>query len=1069
MKKVLCVIIAAFMLLLTIGVAAEQSPETTEREWEVGSAVKTSNKITVGENLVGAGAAIIGTDGSGKTGGTAYAIDSLTPLSKYQSVELKLDSSVSGEVTFLHDSASNDKYSEMMYFIELPADVETAIGLNVRFSTELVYKVVESCEYVDPSKLVEEENKEGEEAAEAAEVNAEDEEKSEGEAEEKEEEKKEPYYKVATKDEKSEAIIDASFSGTAYIITEGSSKWTAVAVTDGKLVLPKGFKGYVRYSFNEFTYDNADFPELAHTCDVPYCVSGGKDASQPVESHLCQIKSDIYRATLSFTNLTVDKAVKISAPVLLDKFEKGTEPVLALVSGVAKNIFTGEDFKPGDKTDYTGYNIMTVAVENFNFKYSKYIENSNFALYVDANSSEFGVYDKSSGMLWASNPQVTTEDRKGVNNLVIDSQIIITYLNPSGERTVGTTYGKQSKKTVQQCLTNGKVSGFLATYNFDHESVQIEIPVAVILTDKGISVEIVYDMIKENGTTLLGSIDLLPMFGAAKATDEGYLFIPDGSGAIVYHGDMLDGYHSNAENFCDYQEPVYGTDPSMNLNIKTPSANEGIKMPIFGSKIKDSAYFANIVSGEGLASIKATSSVSAYRLASVWTSFYYRELDSVGLMTSDGFTRSVNLTDPNMASENPVIDFTFLKGDKADYSGMAECYRDYLVEEYSLERLSEQSVAPVIQAFGKTTNSESFFGIPIEKAVAATTLSDVEGMYDTLKEMGVENSKYFLYGFQKGGYQNKYARRFSVDRKVGGKKGLESLVSKVGAGNVFMGYDILHDYNYGGLFVDNRYIASLNKVTILKKDVLLSTGNWVDTLSWKIISNPMLLKTGNKIIDTTPADLGVGIVFENMGSELYNDFDVKNATDRNGFINSYNQLNKNASEKGMQVGADGANIYMAAHADIINEIPMKSSDHMLFSKSVPVYSMVLHGYVNLSSKPINNNGDRDEAIALCAQFGVMPTYRLTAMESYKFKNSEFGFLYNSCFDYWKDDIANNYAYVKSFSADLSDKIIVSHEYVGDLSITEYENGVKLVYNAGDVEQTVPGTEIVVAARTLRRV
>ena len=129
--------------------------------------------------------------------------------------------------------------------------------------------------------------------------------------------------------------------------------------------------------------------------------------------------------------------------------------------------------------------------------------------------------------------------------------------------------------------------------------------------------------------------------------------------------------------------------------------------------------------------------------------------------------------------------------------------------------------------------------------------------------------------------------------------------------------------------------------------------------------------------------------------------------------------------------------------------------------------MVLHGYVNLSSKPINNMGDRDEAIALCAQFGVMPTYRVTAIESYKLKNSELNFLYNSCFDYWKDDIADNYKYIKSFSEDLSDKLIVSHEYVGDLSVTEYENGVKLVYNTGDEELTYDG--VTVAANTLVRI
>ncbi len=673
-------------------------------------------------------------------------------------------------------------------------------------------------------------------------------------------------------------------------------------------------------------------------------------------------------------------------------------------------------------------------------------ENSNFtfAVMADKNKSSFVVTNKASGKQWFSNPQLTKEERDGVKLGLgkIDSQICISYL--TDERTDGSVTGNTAKASVKKLMIGDVCRGVITTYNFDKEVLNFKIPVAYILTDTGLKVEVLFDLVEENGTSTLNTVELLPMFGAAKSGEKGYLLVPDGSGALIDFDGLYDAYP-------DYQESIYGRDSSVDLDVRSNLGSKGIKMPVYGAKVGDDAYFAIITSNDGSAKLNATSSAATYNVSAVWPTFNFREFDEIGIMSKDSVKRAVRILDPNVATENPVVEFAFLSGDDANYSGMARYYRDYLVKNYSLEKSAQSYLAPVIQAFGKTYSEETFFGIPVSKAVVATNTDDIIGFYNTLKENGVAESKFFLYGFQKGGYQNKYLKKFTVDRKVGGKNGLKELVDTVGKGNVYMSFDVMHDYNYGGIFADAKYAAALNKVTIVKQNGMVSTGAWKGTLSWKLMSNAYLDKYGTKLVNSVKEDLGIGISFENMGSELYNDFDEKYHADRNEYINTFDKLNQAAADKGLNVGSDGANIYMLRSADIITDTPLTSSDKLLFTDHVPFYAMVVHGYTNMSSMPFNNATDIADYTALCAQLGIMPTFRVTAADSNSLQDSNLNFLFNSEFESIKDKIIDSTKTINSVSNGLSDQLIKSHEYVGTLSIVEYENGVVIVYNRSKTE------------------
>ncbi|MBR2568304.1 MAG: hypothetical protein IKE34_03855, partial [Paenibacillus sp.] len=98
------------------------------------------------------------------------------------------------------------------------------------------------------------------------------------------------------------------------------------------------------------------------------------------------------------------------------------------------------------------------------------------------------------------------------------------------------------------------------------------------------------DKIVYKPTFLIASIDALPFFGAAGQEANGYMFVPDGSGALI----QLNSNKLNAEPFV---MPLYGSDEMFQIEEQW-QVNEKARMPVFGMKQDDQAWMAVIEDGD---------------------------------------------------------------------------------------------------------------------------------------------------------------------------------------------------------------------------------------------------------------------------------------------------------------------------------------------------------------------------------------------------------------------------------------------------------------------------------------
>ncbi|MGN1081743.1 MAG: DUF5696 domain-containing protein, partial [Acutalibacteraceae bacterium] len=189
------------------------------------------------------------------------------------------------------------------------------------------------------------------------------------------------------------------------------------------------------------------------------------------------------------------------------------------------------------------------------------------------------------------------------------------------------------------------------------------------LTNEGIEVNIPNDSISYEGTYPLLDISVLPFFGADTEVDNGngYLMIPDGSGAII----NFDNSNDNRRRIISGR--VYGEDGAL-MPTDDDNLSDSLQyyLPVYGiMRNNNTALFAIITGGEENAEISAylgepNSSYYSIRTKFYYTNYeYYRREPKIVRQNSASM---MYMYDSNHTEADFKIQYYFLSGDSADYS-----------------------------------------------------------------------------------------------------------------------------------------------------------------------------------------------------------------------------------------------------------------------------------------------------------------------------------------------------------------------------------------------------------------
>ena len=661
-------------------------------------------------------------------------------------------------------------------------------------------------------------------------------------------------------------------------------------------------------------------------------------------------------------------------------------------------------------------------------------DNDKASLAVNLESSNVILTDKATGHRW-----MAFDEENGIDlNSTLGAIINVSYINSNGIEAVAQAPSRESSFEIYRVKNGAKI-----VYNFDTDATGFSVPIIVTLKDGYLETQIDYAGVKEKkGGSEITDIEVLPNLMYGKHTQNGYVFIPDGSGAVIDYADSF----SRDEK---YSARIYGDDSSQNLLDPKITDAKNALMPVFGAVKDNSALFAVITKGDVYATVNAD---MAENSVSAGCSFVYKESDLTGLQNSTGGERTLTITQDKPLKIVPTVRYYILFGENASYSGMANTYRDYLLENGSIKaKKAEETPAVSVMAYGAVPEQETVFGIPVTTLHKATTFKQLSSLYKDLTKDGSASPSFYLYGFLSGGYGGKTVTKPKYISKLGGKKGFEEFQKTVGKDNVYTVYDVQRSRGRAFDFLRFKdYMSSLNQTVVKHHYRLSSSGKWdTEKGGWSYYTIDYQKKSVSRLSKKISKDYG--IVFEHYGNELLSDFTNASPSSRQEYTQFLIMALAMMKSKGANIALEGGNTCVVNKANEVYDIPLDASGFAIESYSVPFYTMVYHSYIPLSSSPVNLY-NHSEALSLKAfEQGVSATFAVTGCDPYELRSTLFNFLYNSKIDNLLPAMTRYTKAYNEIHSVLADQKIVKHEYVGDLSISTYANGWRIVCNYGDID------------------
>ena len=599
-------------------------------------------------------------------------------------------------------------------------------------------------------------------------------------------------------------------------------------------------------------------------------------------------------------------------------------------------------------------------------------------------------------------------------------------------------------------------NGILINYYFAEAKVMI--PLKCILTDDGVKLSVDPTKIQESENKVVG-ISIAPFFCAVKNDSENsYLFVPSGSGAIM-------GVESKSEQGNSYSAQIYGYDPSID-EVALTSKKESVKLNVFGAKINDKAVVAIVDGSPSSALINANAGSTTLGYSSCYASFQMR-----GYTNHVAELFSYEKVDKVVYSKkmiNKPISVTFcpLSGEDANYSGMAKLYREYLIENYNMTD-SGEDVALNIRMLGGTEITKSFVGIPYKTVSAATTLDDAKKIIEQIKKNINAEFSVQLKGFGESGLDiGKIAGNYTVSEKLGSLKTLKELFeySKDNGVSLFFDFDIERfNKNSSSItkFSDAAVNAGEQKALQYNYDVAVRDKK-TDTV-YNLLSPSKFTEVFEKVSTVSKKYSISGISLDTISEIAYSDYANKDDSkfySKNGFVNVADSVIDSVKSSNKKFMASSANIYAAVKADIISESPTSSEKNYAFLYDVPFYQMVFKGSVPITVESINLASDPRKMILKAVESGSGLGYTVINNWDNSLINADSPYFYNSVFKEIKDSIFENSQELSEYYKKISGKHISSHTvFENGLRETVFENGICVYVNYTDKTLETPVGEL----------
>jgi hypothetical protein len=672
-------------------------------------------------------------------------------------------------------------------------------------------------------------------------------------------------------------------------------------------------------------------------------------------------------------------------------------------------------------------------------------ENENFSLWADADTASFEIRS-AGGTVWRSLPEHYNDTDWVIETSAANlaSILSVTALDAS--------FSRQELLCYEHCVENGTVrfegipDGVRFLFRYARQG--ITIPLDIRLTADGFTVQVAPGDIIEDGGFLVNQITLLPYFNSGTSSDDGFLFYPDGSGAISE-------YDKDYNNATEITQPVFGFDRGIGT-VEVVSQALGYRMPVYGAKTNEAAYLAVI---EGAGSFAASvntgvprrrNNIYSNRYFKNGVVFTYRDVGRVFLRDSEtSVATSYTIPAPVTATSPLTVRYLLLEGGDIRYTDMAFAYREHLERTGVFDgRVSRDNPNSAhLTLMGALVKPSSLFGIPMQREIALTDFDQAAEIIGGMHAAGVRNMGITFKGAQTGGYNSRWTRDFRFNRALGGSKGWNGLINTPFAGfenDFYLNAELLNVYKSGRGFSASRDAARTTGGGLnFQYDYFIQDGSR-DSYSrrWNLSAPSLWEDAFGRLAESG----GRRYAIEDAGALVYSDYCQNDPVFRDitgpWLVESLKKLGKPALTYG--------NAYTWEVTDTLFDVPLGASGFFIQSDEVPFYQLVTHGHIQYSGEAMNLSADKQLSLLRSVEYGALPHYFGIYAPSSSLNRSILSGMFSACYLDWLDIAADQASQIGGLFEQIAGQRMTGHERLADgVFRTLYENGtaVTVDYNA----------------------
>lgn len=616
-------------------------------------------------------------------------------------------------------------------------------------------------------------------------------------------------------------------------------------------------------------------------------------------------------------------------------------------------------------------------------------ENDHYALYMNEEYLSIIVQDKATGAYMESAVSYDDNKNNATWSAAMRSALVLTVIYGITDTQQADLINDEVTKDITYTDNGFSAKVYWSKYKFG-------MTLEVELTEDGVIASVPDESIVEDGEDyFIGTISVYPYLGHSYLDQkEGYMFIPDGNGALIYLEDKEGRFRSGFTSMIYGDDPGFARQSVSNLWQDHNIINDANKViaPVFGMAHTSEgiAYLAVVEKGAERASIIANPNGANVDYNRIYARFTERVVFTQ--YNGNNSSSAYQTAETGRSHSDLQVHWIFLAGDDANYCGMANAYRAYLLERGDLVPSADNSYNTRVDFLG--SDRESW--VVGTSAVVMTTTDDIREIYEDLKKEGVTDLFSVYKGWQKEGIYNLPIGSYKADSKIGGTGDLTSLMEEAeNAGIQFYLYNDALRLNP----VESSSVFNVVKQINRRR---FSESTYKDVYEEFLYLIPSRTGTllGQFVNSCTKKGVN-NLALAGITNTLYSNYYDNVFYSRHNTAEEYDKIfGQIAGQTDLVMEQPFA--YLWKYTDAFLDMPLYTSNYMYEDESIPFMSIVLKGVMPMYSEYVNFEANKQEFFLKMVETGTFPSFYITKESSSDLVNTNSSDIYSSQYDVYRD-------------------------------------------------------------------